>query len=95
VAGRVTAEAVARDWLDLANARVFMLSAAAVSSILIGWSRRRATSLLFWTNHVREWFSGGTGGSVYRFRRNSECFPLLYVFIRLNREYRLQIYMDC
>ena len=40
----------------------------------------------FSTNHVREWFSGGTGSSAYPFRRNPECFPLLFVFIRLNRD---------
>jgi len=79
------------DWLNLGNARVFIRSAASVSSILIGWFSRLETSLLFSTNHVREWFSGGTGSSVYRFRRNPKCFPLLFVFIRLNREYHLHI----
>jgi len=43
----------------------------------------------FSTNHVPEWFSGGTVGSAYRFCRNPECFPLWLVFIRFNREYRL------
>jgi len=52
-------------------------------SNLIGWFRHHATSLSFSTNHVREWFSGSSGGSVDRFRRNTEYFPLLFVFIRL------------
>jgi len=45
-----------KNWLNLANVRVFVPSAASVSSILIGWLSRLETSLLFSTNYVREWF---------------------------------------
>jgi len=60
VAVLVIAQAVAQDRLELANVRVFIPSAAPVSSTLIGWFSRLETSPSFATNHVREWFSCST-----------------------------------
>jgi len=60
--------------------------------VLIGWLK---TPLLLSANRVRGRLPGGTGGSAYRSCRNPECFPLWFVFIRLNREYYLQFHTDC
>jgi len=55
----------------------------------IGYSSRLEASSSFSTNHIRERFSGGTVSSAFRFCLNPGCFPLWFVFIRLNREHRL------